>query len=70
MKQRGNYITVEAETDLGPVRFTMRSQPDKAQDFGGRGKLLLDTDENRYLVPDVEELPERDRRLFRRYIYW
>jgi ATP-binding cassette, subfamily B, bacterial len=70
MHQRGNYITVEADTDLGPVLFTMRSQPDRAQDFGGRGKLLLDTDENRYLIPDVEELPEKDRRLFRRYVYW
>ena len=32
--------------------------------------MLIDTDENRYLVPDVEALPERDRRVFRRYIYW
>lgn len=70
MAQRGSYISVEADTDLGPVAFTLRAQADRAQDFGARGKVLLDTDENRYLVPDVEALPDRDRRLFRRYIYW
>jgi len=31
---------------------------------------LLDTDENRYLIPDLAQLPERDRTLFQRYIYW
>lgn len=70
MSQRGNYITVEAQTDQGPVVFTLRAQPDRAQDFGARGKLLTDTDDNRYLVPDIEALPARDRRMFRRYVYW
>ena len=70
MSQRGNFITLEAETDLGPAVFSLRAQPDRAQDFGARGKILLDTDDNRYLVPDIEALPERDRRLFRRYVYW
>ena len=35
-----------------------------------QGKLLLDIDENRYLIPQVEKLSERDRRLFTRFIYW
>jgi ATP-binding cassette subfamily B protein len=70
MVQRGNSIMIKADTDLGPMEFTIRAQPDRAQDFGPRGKILLDTDENRYLVPDISALSERDRRLFLRYIYW
>ena len=67
---RNGAMTKTVQTDLGPVQFTMRSQSDRAQEFGSGGKMLIDTDENRYLVPDVEALPERDRRLFRRYVYW
>jgi ATP-binding cassette subfamily B protein len=65
-----NYLTFDVETDLGPQRFVMRWQADRAQDYGTHGKMLLDTDENRYLVPDVRHLPERDRALFQRYVYW
>ena len=32
--------------------------------------MLLDTDEDRYLIPDVRELSPRDRQMFQRYIYW
>jgi hypothetical protein len=32
--------------------------------------MLLDTDENRYLVPDVAALPERQRNAFQRFVYW
>ena len=70
IRQMGGYLHFKVETDLGPVQFTMRSQSDRAQEFGSGGKMLIDTDENRYLVPDVEALPERDRRVFRRYVYW
>ena len=70
VKQVGSYLHFAVETDLGPVQFTMRAQGEKAQEFGAGGKMLIDTDENRYLIPEVEALPERDRRLFRRHIYW
>ncbi len=65
-----NYLSFDVDTDLGPQRFTLRWQADRAQDYGRSGKMLLDTDENRYLIPDVQKLPERERRLFQRYIYW
>ncbi len=32
--------------------------------------MLLDVDENRYLIPDVTALPESDRSLFERHVYW
>lgn len=70
IKPIGNYLRFQAETDLGPIEFTIRAQSDRVQDYGNGGKMLLDTDENRYLVPDVEKLPESERRLFRRHVYW
>jgi ATP-binding cassette subfamily B protein len=65
-----SYLSFDVDTDLGPVQFIMRWQHDRAQDYGAAGKMLLDTDENRYLIPDVQKLPENERRLFQRYIYW
>jgi hypothetical protein len=64
------YLNFDVETDLGPRQFIMRWQGDKAQDYGSAGRMLVDTEENRYLVRDVEALPERDRGLFMRFIYW
>jgi ATP-binding cassette subfamily B protein len=64
------YLTFDVDTDLGDRTFIMRWQGDKAQDYGTAGKMLLDTEENRYLVADVDALAENERRLFLRYIYW
>jgi len=64
------YLHFEVETDLGPMDFMLRWQGDRAYNYGQGGKLLIDTDENRYLIPDVQQLPEADRALFLRYIYW
>jgi hypothetical protein len=64
------YLRCDVDTDLGPRQFIMRWQADKAHDYGPKGKMLQDTEENRYLVTNVENLAERDRRLFERYIYW
>ena len=61
---------VDVETDKGPASFLMRWQHDRAVDYGQQGKILLDVDDNRYLVPDVEALPEHERNDFERYIYW
>ena len=57
-------------TDQGPAQFTMRWTQSQAQDFGARGKVLLDVEDNRFLVPDVDELPQRERELLQRYVYW
>jgi ATP-binding cassette subfamily B protein len=64
------YLNFDVDTDLGPRTFIMRWQADKAQDYGPAGRMLVDTEENRYLVRDIEALPERDRALFMRFIYW
>ena len=65
-----NFLTFTVDTDQGPVVFSIRYTEDSAQDYGPSGKMLLDAEDNRYLIPDVAALPKRDRRLFERYIYW
>jgi hypothetical protein len=64
------YLTLAVRTDHGPRKFTMRWSQSQVQDFGERGKIMLDLDDNRYLVPDVDALPPRKRDLFQRYVYW
>ncbi|MCL5269300.1 MAG: DUF1854 domain-containing protein [bacterium] len=64
------YLHFVVETDLGPMEFIMRWQSHRAQDYGPSGKMLIDTEEIRFLVPDVNRLPEKERAVFTRYIYW
>jgi hypothetical protein len=64
------FIAVEAETDKGPVDFLMRWQYDRAVDYGQDGKVLIDVDENRYLIPDLRQLPPGELADLQRYIYW
>ncbi len=65
-----NFLSFDVMTDLGPQRFTLRWQSDRAFEYGQHGKMLLDTDDNRYLIRDVRKLAPRERQLFERYIYW
>ena len=64
------FIAIEADTDKGPVSFMMHWSTDRAVDYGGRGKILIDVDDNRYLIPDLDALDPRQRSDFQRYIYW
>jgi hypothetical protein len=70
IKLQNGILTFKVDTDLGPMEFLLRWRADRAEDYGTRGKLLHDTEENHYLIPDVRELSERDRRLFQKFIYW
>lgn len=64
------FVAFEVETDKGPANFMMRWSHDRAVDYGRSGKILLDVDENRYLIPDLDALSSRERDDFSRYIYW
>jgi hypothetical protein len=64
------HLLFDVRTDQGPARFTMRWNQSQTQDFGEGGKILLDTEDNRFLVPDVEALTATERELFQRYVYW
>lgn len=65
-----NMLFLEVDTDKGSVDFFMRWAQDRAVDYGQTGKVLIDLDDNRYLIPDIEKLPMREKMEFTRYIYW
>jgi hypothetical protein len=64
------FVALDVDTDKGPVNFMMRWQHDRAVDYGRRGKVLIDVNENRYLIPDLGKLPPKERSDFTRIIYW
>ena len=70
IKLEHGLLDFAVETHHEACHFTMRWSQSAVQDFGPRGKLLLDVDDNRWLVPDVEALPRRQQLLFRRFVYW
>jgi ATP-binding cassette subfamily B protein len=64
------YLDFDVEADCGRRRFTIRWTQGQAFDFGSGGKLLVDTDENRWVVPRIDGLPPPDRERFLQYVYW
>lgn len=63
------FFDVETQ-QLGRLQFVMPWRGDRAEDFGTNGKILLDAFDNRYIIPDIAELPAADRNAFTSYIYW
>ncbi|MCX5654647.1 MAG: DUF1854 domain-containing protein [Planctomycetota bacterium] len=64
------FVNLVVETDKGPADILVPWRHDRAFDYGRRGKVLVDLENNRYLIEDLEKLPPRDRNEFQRYIYW
>jgi ATP-binding cassette subfamily B protein len=64
------YLDFDVDTDVGRRRFTTRWTQSQAHDFGAGGKMLVDTAENRWVVPRVDDLPSADRERFLHYVYW
>lgn len=64
------FFNVEMSTEPKVRDFMMSWSYSCAEEFGERGKVLLDVYENRYIIPDVSQLPANDRREFTSYIYW
>ncbi|MEI6971836.1 MAG: DUF1854 domain-containing protein [bacterium] len=63
------FFDVETE-QMGPMKFVMPWRGDRAEDFGTNGKLLLDSFDNRYIIPDLSKLPASDQHEFTNFIYW
>jgi hypothetical protein len=63
------FFDVETQL-LGRQQFVMPWRGDRAEDFGTNGKTLLDAFDNRYIIPDLADLPTADRNAFTSYIYW
>jgi len=64
------FVTLEVETDKGNVEVLMRWKQHRAVDYGRHGKVLIDVNDNHFLIPDVTALPPRQQRDFTRIIYW
>ena len=68
--QQHNYLMLKVQTSQGARSFTMKWASEMAQDYGPKGKVLVDVDENRYVIPDTSLLPVPGRNDFERFIYW
>jgi len=64
------FLALTVETDKGAADLFMYWQHDRAVSYGANGKILLDVDDNRYLIADLSELTTREQSEFQRYIYW
>ncbi len=67
---KAGYLDFDVDTDAGRERFSVRWTQSQAVDFGEEGKLLIDTEENRYLVRDLSKLPKSQAEKFAQYVYW
>ena len=70
VKLAHGYLDLDVETDAGRQAFTMRWTQSQAIDYGADGKMLIDTEDNRWVVPNVDDLPKPDRERFMQYVYW
>jgi len=70
VKLRYGQLFFDVETERGRESFILPWRGDRAEDFGERGKLLLDVFDNRYVIPDVQQLSPADRSRFTKYVYW
>ena len=70
VKLAHGYLDFDVDTDVGRQKFTARWTQSQAIDFGTDGKMLIDTEENRYVVRSVDDLPKTDREKFLQYVYW
>ncbi|MFN5950607.1 MAG: DUF1854 domain-containing protein, partial [Pirellulaceae bacterium] len=64
------FLELDVETDIGRQSILMRWTQSQAVDYGDHGKLITDTEENRWIVPSVDQLPAADRERFLQFIYW
>jgi len=70
VKLAHGYLDLDVDTDVGRQTFTMRWTQSQAIDFGVDGKMLVDTEDNRWVVHHVTDLPKPDHERFLQYIYW
>ncbi len=60
----------EVVTDKGKKTFYMKWASHRTLDFGEAGKILLDVFDDRYVIPNINDLSKKDRDLFTRFVYW
>lgn len=64
------FFKVVMAADQSEREFLMWWSTNSAEEYGEHGKVLIDVHENRYILPNVDELTASERREFTSYIYW
>jgi ATP-binding cassette subfamily B protein len=70
IRKFSQFLAITAKTDLGTVDFILRYQPDSAPEFGKTGRMLMDVEDNLYVIPDVNQLSDHAKSILNRYVYW
>ncbi|MDP6113233.1 MAG: DUF1854 domain-containing protein [Planctomycetota bacterium] len=63
-------LEFEVDTASGPQTLMMKWSYNSTEDYGKTGKVLLDIHDNRWIIPNIDALPEAAHEQFRRWIYW
>lgn len=63
VKQEFGYSYWEAETTAGLCRFTVRDGGGNAKMVSDKRLLITDVDGNRFIIPDLERLSDREYRM-------
>jgi hypothetical protein len=64
------FLDFDVDTDIGRRSFSTRWTQGQVLDFGNGGRMLIDSDENRWVIPRVDDLPKADQERFLHYVYW
>jgi len=70
VEEREGVLLFHMKTQDGREKFMMPWRGDRAEDYGQRGKLLLDAYDNRYVIPDLEARSPAERRELTACVYW
>ena len=70
VQQRYGQLFFKVITQRGIEEFVMPWRQDRAEDWGSSGKVLLDSLNNRYLIPDIDQLSNKEKRMFKTQVYW
>lgn len=68
VRTAGDRLEIAVETETGPATFRLDPRGDALQTYGRNGRLLIDIDQNYFVIPDLDALPRRQRRLLALYL--
>lgn len=70
LKEKFGFLYFEAETSKGLRKFAIRWEYNRVQEYSEFGRIIIDTDDNRYIITDLRKLSPEEYKNFTRYIYW
>lgn len=70
IRRFAHLLAISGSTDSGDSEFVIRNSRSATRRFGDQGRLLLDVQDQVYIIPDLERMPSRDREVFTRFVHW